>query len=196
MAWLDWLYYVLLFAFLLSGLAIVIMTLPGLWLMLASATVYALLTHGRYISFWTLLILLILATLAEIIETTSSSKGAKKAGAGRPGIWGALIGGIVGGIWLSFIPIPIVSTLVGVCLGTFAGAMIAEMFWGRDLGRSAWIGVGAVKGKLFGTFIKLGFGLLMLVITMGMGLPINFHRAAASAAPRGQPPTTATAPAR
>jgi uncharacterized protein YqgC (DUF456 family) len=176
-----WLHYLLLFVFELAGIAITVMTLPGLWLMLASAAVYALLTHGNYIGWWTLATLLLLATVAEIIEFTSSGAGAKRAGAGRAGIWGAIIGGIVGGIVLSFfIPIPVFGTLVGVCLGTFLGAMIGEFAFGREITHSLKIGFGAAKGRLFGTFIKLGFGCVMLVITMGVGLPIGGRKSAPS----------------
>ena len=169
-----WVYYILLFLVLISGLALTVMTLPGLWLMLAATAIYALLTHGYFISWWTLAVLLVLATIAEIIEFFSSGAGAKKAGGGKAGFWGALIGGIVGGIVLSFfIPIPIFGTLVGVCVGTFVGAMAGEMLAGRKIGHSAWIGFGAARGRLFGTFIKLGFGCVMLTITMAMGFPVG-----------------------
>jgi uncharacterized protein YqgC (DUF456 family) len=172
-----WLYYLLLLVFELAGIAITVMTLPGLWLMLAAAAVYALLTHGNYIGWWTLATLLVLATVAEIIEFTSSGAGAKRAGGGRAGLWGALLGGLLGGIFLSFIPIPVLSTLVGVCLGTFLGAMIGELAFGREITHSLKIGFGAAKGRLFGTFIKLGFGCVMLMITMAVGLPIGGRKA-------------------
>lgn len=170
---LFWLYYLILAALLLGGLAIVIMTLPGLWVMVGSAAAYAWLTHGYFIGWRTLAFLLVWAGIAEVIEVASSGAGAKKAGGGRAGLWGALIGGIVGGIWLSFIPIPLVSTLAGVCLGTFLGAMTGELAMGRHVGRSAWIGFGAARGRLVGTFVKLGFGVVMLILTLVMGLPIG-----------------------
>jgi uncharacterized protein YqgC (DUF456 family) len=189
-----WLYYLILFVFLLAGLALTVMTLPGLWLMLAATAIYAWVTHGDYIGWWTLLLLLLLATVAEIIEFVSSGAGAKRAGGGRAGLWGAIIGGILGGIFLSFVPIPILSTLVGVCLGTFLGAMIGEFAAGREIAHSAMIGVGAAKGRLFGTVIKMGFGCIMLVITMGVGIPIHRHKTAPprTAAPTVVPTTTPT----
>ncbi|HEY2589427.1 MAG TPA: DUF456 domain-containing protein [Tepidisphaeraceae bacterium] len=169
-----WVYYILLFLFLISGLALTVMTLPGLWLMVAATAIYAWFTHGYFISWWTLAVLLVLATIAEIIEFFSSGAGARKAGGGKAGFWGALLGGIVGGIVLSFfIPIPIFGTLVGVCVGTFVGAMAGELLAGREVGHSAWIGFGAARGRLFGTFIKLGFGCVMLTITMAMGFPVG-----------------------
>jgi hypothetical protein len=185
-----WLYYLILFLFLLAGLAITVMTLPGLWLMLASAAVYAWITHGAFIGWWTLLILLILATTAELIEFLSSGAGAKRAGGGKAGLIGAIVGGILGGIFLSIIPIPILSTLVGVCLGTFFGAMVGEFAMGREITHSAVIGFGAAKGRLFGTMIKMGFGCVMLLITMGAGFPIHGYKTPPSTPVTIGPPTT------
>jgi uncharacterized protein YqgC (DUF456 family) len=178
----DWVLYLCLFLLLLVGLGIVVMTLPGLWLMAASAGVYALLTHRYFIGWGTLAVLLVLALIAEIIETTAAGAGAKRAGGGRAGLWGAIIGGILGGIFLSFIPIPIVSTFVGVCLGTFLGAMVGELSTGRDVRKSAIVGVGATGGRVFGTFVKLGFGLTMLVITMVMAFPLPSRKKLAAPA--------------
>jgi uncharacterized protein YqgC (DUF456 family) len=169
--------YVVLAALLLTGLALTIMTLPGLWLMVASAAGYALLTHFQFIGWKTLAVLLVWAGIAEVVELTSSGTGAKKAGGGKRGLWGALIGGIIGGIWLSFIPIPVISTLAGVCLGTFLGAMIGELSAGRRVHHSAWIGLGAAKGRLVGTFVKLGFGVVMLLITLVIGFPLGGAKA-------------------
>lgn len=188
--------YIVLVALLLTGLLLTIMTLPGLWLMVASAAGYAILTHFQFIGWRTLAALLVWAGIAEIIEITSSGKGAKKAGGSRRGLWGALIGGIVGGIWLSFIPIWPISTLSGVCLGTFLGAMIGELTVDQRIGRSAWIGLGAAKGRLVGTFVKLGFGVVMLLITLVIGFPLGGAKAskASSIHPTATtiPTTTAT----
>lgn len=184
--------YLVLAAILLAGLALTLMTLPGLWLMVASAAGYALLTHFQYIGWKTLGVLLIWAAVAEVVEITSSGAGAKKAGGGRAGLWGALIGGIVGGIWLSFIPIPVISTLVGVCIGTFFGAMVGEFAFGRHIGHSAWIGLGAAKGRLVGTFVKLGFGVVMLIVTLVMALPFGGTKATKAAAHPSTPTTIPT----
>lgn len=165
--------YICLFLVLLTGLAITVMTLPGLWLMLAATAGYAWATQWRFVGPWTLLILLVLAISGEIVEVGFQGAGAKKAGAGKRGTWGALIGGILGGIFLSFIPIPIASTLAGVCIGTFVGALIGELSGGRNVGRSALIGVGAAKGRLLGTLAKVALGGFMIVIAMWMALPIG-----------------------
>ena len=183
-------YYAILFLLLLTGLAITVMTLPGLWLMLASAAAYAWLTGGRFLGWRTLVALLILAGLGEVVELAFAGGGAKKAGAGRRGTWGALIGGLLGGIFLSFIPIPVVSTLVGVCLGTFLGAMIGELSGGREFGHSAVVGVGAAKGRLMGTLAKTALGGVMMALVLWTALPFHGRTSTPAATTRQVPTTT------
>jgi uncharacterized protein YqgC (DUF456 family) len=181
-----WAYYLCLFAVLLVGLAVTIMTLPGLWLMLGATALYAWLTHGVYIGWGTLTVLLVITLMAELIETTSAGAAAKRAGAGRRGMWGAMIGGILGGVFLT-IPLWLIGTLIGVCLGSFAGAMIAELTAGQQVGRSALIGVHAAKGRFTGTLLKLGFGCVMFVIVVVKALPVGGSATPARAVPQTFP---------
>ena len=177
--------YLILLALLVVGLGITIMTLPGLWLMLAATAGYAWGTHWRFIGWKTLLLVAVITIVAEIIETTSASSGARRAGAGRRGAWGALIGGIIGGIFLT-IPLFLIGTLIGVCIGTFVGAMIAELTAGQEVGRSAIIGASAAGGRLKGTILKLGFGCVIFAVVFVVGFPLGRGAPAAS-------PTTRTA---
>ena len=166
----HWVLYLLLFALLSCGLLLTLMTLPGLWLMLAATFFYGWWTHFALIGRYTLLVLLALTLLGEVLETRSAGVGAKRAGATRRGIWGALIGGILGGILLT-IPFPLVGTLIGVCIGTFAGAVIGELSGGARTWQSTAIGLSAAKGRFVGTFMKLGIGAVMIVITLWQGFP-------------------------
>ena len=179
--------YLSLLALAVTSLALVIMTLPGLWLILGCAAIYAWLTQFAFIGWWTLGTLAVLATVAEVIDTFSAGAGAKRAGASRRGIWGAVIGGILGGILLS-IPLWVVGTLIGVCIGTFAGAIIGELSGGGELGRSAWVGVAAARGRFTGTLVKLGFGCVMFVVILVMGFPLGRGNAAAAPALSAPPP--------
>jgi len=174
-------YYILMFVFLLAGLLITVMTLPGLWLMLAAAGGYALLTHGDFISWKTLAVLLVLAVLGEVVELAFSAKGAKHSGGTKRGAWGALIGGVLGGLFLTaLVPIPIVGTLAGVCIGTFLGAMMGELSGGREALDSVFVGVGATKGRLMGTLAKVGLGGIMFTLILIVGFPRHGHSAPAN----------------
>ncbi len=177
----DWLYYILLILILLAGLFINILGLPGLWLMIAAAGIYAWVTAGAFMSWGTLIALLVLALLAELAEFVAGAAGSKAAGGSKRGMAGAIVGGLVGGILGTPIPIPIVGTIVGACLGAFVGAFIVERSIGRDTNESLQIGFGAAKGRFWGILIKSAFGVVMLIVAAWMALPIG--RKAAPLAP-------------
>jgi uncharacterized protein YqgC (DUF456 family) len=188
---LDWLLYFVMLLLLLTGIAITFVTLPGLWLMLITAVVYSILTHFHFIAAKTLVALLVLALAGEVVELGYSGRGAKRAGAGRRGLWGAIIGGVIGGFGLSFV-IPFgfpISTILGICIGTFAGATLGELSAGQTLGRSALIGLSATTGRVMGTIAKGAIGGVMLVLALWVGLPVH-HKASAATVPTSRPLTT------
>jgi uncharacterized protein YqgC (DUF456 family) len=198
MHWLFWLYFLLLLVTDIIGLILAAFTLPGLWLMLAGAAIYAWLTHGEYLGKHTLIVLLVLTAGAELAEIFLGGAGAKKAGASRWGIFGGLIGGIIGGFCLTgVIPIPILGTVIGICLGSFLGAFVIEMALGQPLSQSALIGYGAAKGKFTGILSKVAIGVIMLLITFCEAPPFHlFSHNAVTPTPMATPSThPATFPA-
>ena len=192
MDWLHLVYYIALFALLLTGLFVNLLGLPGLWLMLASALGYALVTGwNRYVGWPSLIALLVLALVAEAVEFVAGSAGAKKAGGSKRGMLGAIVGGLLGGFFLTFlVPVPILGTIVGVCVGTFLGAWGVELMVGREMDQSVQIGFGAAKGRLVGTLLKTLFGVTMLIVAMVTAWP---RGAAAPAAATIPPPPTSPA---
>jgi uncharacterized protein YqgC (DUF456 family) len=167
-----WIYFLLLLATDICGIALAAFTLPGLWLMLAGAAIYTGLTHGYYLGLKSLIALLMLATGAEIAEILLGGAGAKKAGASGLGILGGMIGAIIGGIVLSGI-VPILGTIIGICLGSFVGAAGVEIVMGQPIVQSAKIGIGAAKGKLTGIVAKIVTGLAMFLLTLLAAFPVK-----------------------
>jgi uncharacterized protein YqgC (DUF456 family) len=90
---------------------------------------------------------------AQFLETASSAMGAKYFGSTKWGIWGALIGGIVG---IFFVPI-------GIFLGPVIGALAAEMIIAKrqlkPAAKSTW---GTVVGTMAGLVLKTILGLAMV----------------------------------
>jgi uncharacterized protein YqgC (DUF456 family) len=168
---LVWIYYILLILIATAGLFMVMVTLPGLWLMAAVSAGYCLLTHQHYLGIKSLVALLILALLGEAAEMGIGGAAARKAGGGRRAALGGIIGGIVGGVVGSFV-FPLVLSIVGVCLGSFVGAALLEMLGGESADHSLRIGIGAAKGKFMGIIVKLGIGLAMLALIALSALPI------------------------
>lgn len=165
-----WVYYMLLILFALGGLALVAVTLPGLWVMTAAAAVFALLTHERGVGIKTLFALFFLSLGGEILELTAGGAAARKAGGGRRAAVGALVGGIVGGILGSFV-LPLVLTIVGICLGSFVGAASFELAGGSEAGHSLRVGWGAAKGRFFGVAVKLVVGVVMFLVIVFYAFP-------------------------
>lgn len=139
-----------------------VLSLPGNWLMVASAAILEWLEPGMF-SYYTLGGIAMLALLGEVLEFMLGAAGAKKGGGSRWGSIGAIIGALVGGIVGTAI-IPIVGSIIGACVGAFAGALIMELVMGKPLIQSAKIGKGAALGRLWGTLSKLAVGLAIWVV--------------------------------
>ena len=180
----SWLWYVLLIAAMLGSAFLNLLSLPGNWLMIAGAGVYAWLTRGRYVGLWTLVILALLAGAAELIEFAAGSAGARKAGWSRRAAWGALIGGIAGAILFN-IPVPIIGTIIGLCLGVFIGAWLAEYTVEGHFHRSLQVGYGATKGRLIGIAAKVACSGIILGVVILKGAPVHSAKALPA-----QPPAT------
>ena len=149
----------------LACLAVAMVGLPGIWLMLATSALVEYYTRQDFFSPQTLWLALLLAALGELLEFVAGSRGAKKAGAGRRGSWGALLGGISGAlIGTVVIPVPLVGSLVGAAVGAFGLATLLEKDGGMDLSAALKAGRGAAKGQVTGTLLKLILGTAVWVL--------------------------------
>lgn len=171
---LDWTYYASLLLLQFTGLLLAVLGLPGLWLMVGALGAFAwLTTWERYVGWPAMVAVLVLALAAEGVEFVAGAAGSAKAGGSKRGMIGAIVGAIVGGIVLTgFIPIPVVGTVIGLCVGSFAGAFLVEVGIGREVDHSLRVGWGAAKGRFWGTVIKLGFGVVILLVAAVTALPV------------------------
>ena len=148
----------------LCWLALVLIGLPGTWLMLATTALLAW-WQGDMFSLWTLGIVLVLAIIGEVLEFFAGVVGTKRAGGSRWGAAGAIVGCIIGGIVATFlIPIPVLGTLIGACGGAALGAWLMELASGKEMRLAVRSGIGGVIGRLLGTLAKLGIGSLIWLI--------------------------------
>ena len=75
---------------------LIVLGLPGLWIMVATAVTYNLIVPGDPIGWVTLVAVGVLALVAELLELSLAGKYARKYGGSRRAGWGAIIGGIIG----------------------------------------------------------------------------------------------------
>jgi uncharacterized protein YqgC (DUF456 family) len=147
---------VLLALILVASLAMIAVSLPGTWVMIASAIGYNILVGGEPISWVTIVGIGILALVAEWFEFTMSGKYARKYGGSRRAGWGAMLGGVI--VAFTGFPVPVVGPVIGAFVGSFVGALIGELSVGSTGGASARAATGAVIGRAVATAMKMGVG--------------------------------------
>ncbi|CAN7380057.1 DUF456 domain-containing protein [Pseudoxanthomonas sp. LjRoot143] len=147
------LYYALAVLLILVGVAGVILpALPGLPLVFAGMLLAAWAGDFQQIGWITLVILGLLTVLSFAADFFSTAVGAQRVGASRKALWGTVIGTFAG---LFFMPI-------GLLAGPFVGALVGELWHGRELGQAAKVGLGTWLGIVLGIVLKLGLTFAML----------------------------------
>ncbi len=179
--WLHLFYYTLLLLTGLIGVVVAVLGMPGLWLLVIAAGIYAVATGGSALHWPGLVALVVLGLIAEVLEFLAGAAGSKQAGGGWRGVVGAVVGGIVGAI--VGVPIPVIGPLIGAVLGAGVGAALLEFSSHNDAPLATRIGWGAAKGRMWGIAIKGSIGLVMLAILAIGAFPDPPDRPAAPAAP-------------
>ena len=147
------LYYVLAVILVLVGFAGVILpAMPGLPLVFAGMLLAAWAGDFQQIGWVTLVVLGLLTLLSVGVDFFATLVGAKRVGASRKALLGAVLGTFAG---LFFGPI-------GLFAGPFVGALLGELWHGREIGQAAKVGLGTWLGILLGTVLKLGLAFAML----------------------------------
>lgn len=147
------LYYALAVILVLVGIAGVILpALPGLPLVFAGMLLAAWAGDFQQIGWGTLVVLGLLTLLSVGVDFFATLIGAKRVGASKKALIGAVLGTFAG---LFFGPI-------GLFAGPFVGALLGELWHGREIGQAAKVGLGTWLGILLGTVLKLGLAFAML----------------------------------
>jgi uncharacterized protein YqgC (DUF456 family) len=126
--------------------------LPGPVLILAGALLWAFVTHFETLGWGRLAILAGLAAVSAVLGFLAAALGARRYGASRWGVAGALIGGLVG---IFFGPL-------GLLIGCVAGAVTGELLRGTGLAGSVRSGVGSLVGLLAGLAADLVVSVTMI----------------------------------
>ncbi len=147
------LYYALAVVLILVGIAGVIMpALPGLPLVFAGMLLAAWAGDFQQIGWVTLVVLGLLTALSFAVDIFATAMGAQRVGASRKALVGAVLGTFAG---LFFMPI-------GLFVGPFAGALLGELWHGRELRQATKVGLGTWLGIVLGIVLKLGLAFAMV----------------------------------
>lgn len=152
------LFYILAALLVVVGIAGTILpALPGLPLVFAGMLLAAWAGDFQQVGMPMLVVLGLLTVFSLAVDFWATALGAKRVGASRFAIIGAMVGTLGG---LFFGPL-------GLLMGPFAGAIGGELIHRRslqkqDLGQAAKIGIGTWFGILFGTVLKLALAFTML----------------------------------
>lgn len=146
-------YYVLAGLLILVGIAgTVLPALPGLPLVFAGMLLAAWAGNFQEVGWVPLLILGLLTLLSLGIDFLATSLGAKRVGASKLAVAGAVLGTFAG---LFFGP-------VGLFAGPFVGALGGELIHGREVRKATKVGFGTWLGIVFGVVLKLGLAFAMV----------------------------------
>ena len=147
---------------LVTGLLLVPLGLPGLWVMLGAILIYGWLTDFRSLGAALIVTVITIAVAGELIESWLGFRFAKRYGGSSRSGWGALVGGIVGAI--IGVPIPVIGSVIGAFLGSFVGAALFEYTTSRSLDVATRAGWGSVVGRAAAAAAKIALGLIIAII--------------------------------
>jgi uncharacterized protein YqgC (DUF456 family) len=152
------LYYVIAAVLIVVGLVgTVLPALPGLPLVFAGMLLAAWADGFNSVPAWVMVVLGLMTLVSLAIDFWATALGAKRVGASRKAVIGAMLG-MLGGLFLG---------PLGLLVGPFAGALLGELWHRRSveashLGDAARIGAGTWLGIVFGVVLKLALGFAML----------------------------------
>jgi uncharacterized protein YqgC (DUF456 family) len=178
----DFFWAAMLLVALLVGWVLTVLSLPGNWLIVGAAAIYAwFYSSDSHVAFeWPWLVaLVLLALVGEGLELIAGALGVKKGGGSKRAallaIGGSVVGSIVGA--LLGLPIPVIGSLIAVLLcaslGALGGAMLGEAWKGRDWAQGWQVGQGAFWGRLAGSLAKVIVASVMVLLTIiGLLVPL------------------------
>lgn len=126
---------------------------PGTGIILAAATLHAVVTGFEPINGTVLIVLAVLCVVSWVGQYALTAIGSKKFGSSGYGVIGACVGMVVGLI------LPVAG---GIFIGTFLGAFLFEVcFAVKNMRQGINAGIGALIGTLFSLFFEFFIAIAM-----------------------------------
>lgn len=149
------------------GVVLVLLQLPGTWLMLGATAGMAWWRwdHGL-ITFWALTTLVVLAILGEVVEFLGPALGATKAKSSKRAAMLAVVGGVAGAIvgTVVLVFLPVLGTLIGAVVGSGLFSILGDLWAGHEMELAWQGGKGAAIGRFWGALGKLIIAIMMWLV--------------------------------
>ncbi|WP_340105214.1 DUF456 domain-containing protein [Rhodohalobacter sp. 8-1] len=100
-----------------------------------------------FLVYWAIIVVIVMS-----LENFLPAVGSNRMGGSRYGVWGCIIGGVIG----LFIFPPF-----GIIFGPMVGAFIGELAWGQTSDRALRAAIGSFIGFFVGTVIKVAVSLVL-----------------------------------
>ncbi len=133
----------------------IIPALPGIALIFSGYLVWGIASGWKDYGTTTVLVMGIITVISYVLDYYAGAIGAKTFGASRGGVWGAMIGAILGFIFFN---------LPGLVIGPFIGALVGELLMGRSHQEAFRAGWGAFLGFLAGSLMRVTIGVVMALL--------------------------------
>jgi uncharacterized protein YqgC (DUF456 family) len=153
---------VLVWVLCLVGLLLSCLAISGTWLVVAAAVLANLLRGWPAPGWWAVLVFAILSALVEAAEALAGAWGVKRRGGSWLASLAAFAGGIIGLI-LGSSMLPVVGSLLGMVLVSFALVFAVEKYRLKKSSRAADIAWGTVLSRVLVMLLKV-------VATLGMSV--------------------------
>ncbi len=140
--------------FIVGLLGTILPILPGAILIYGGMLLYGYLTKFATLDANFFLLQALVLGLIFSVDFLASAVGTRRFKGSKQAAWGAVIGTIVGLIFLG---------PLGIIIGPFLGAVGAELLRGIQVKQAVRVGFGTLVGILGGTVLKLFAGILMIV---------------------------------
>jgi uncharacterized protein len=176
------LYWVLCAVMLLGVVGAFVPGIPGPTMILAAIVAWGVAIHyllalpwlaALNATAWPLGVAIVILLFCIGVDLLAGQWGAKQAGASNWGVWGAVVGMILG--FLGLLPaLPIGGPILGLLLGPLLGAIVGEFLYTKDLQKSVKAGIGIFVGSLAGSVIQGILAIVPVVVFLFTTLPVLY----------------------
>lgn len=141
--------------FFIAGLlGTILPVLPGAILIFGGMLLYGIMTGFATLNATFFLLQAFTLIILFLIDFLASATGTKRYDGSTQAVWGAVIGTLLGLIFLG---------PLGIITGPFLGAVIVELVRGKKIDAAIRVGFGTLIGLLGGTLLKLGVEIVMII---------------------------------